>query len=76
MKILSIETSCDDTGITIMEATGGTKNASFKILADASNSQISCHIPFGGVYPALAKKEHAKNLPILFEQVMAESKTS
>lgn len=76
MKILSIETSCDDTGITIMEASGGTTNASFKILADASNSQISCHIPFGGVYPALAKKEHAKNLPILFEEVTKQAKLS
>ncbi|MDE2399747.1 MAG: tRNA (adenosine(37)-N6)-threonylcarbamoyltransferase complex transferase subunit TsaD [Patescibacteria group bacterium] len=74
MKILSIETSCDDTGITIMEVGGGTQNASFKILADASNSQIPKHIPYGGVYPALAKREHAKNLPILFEQVMIESK--
>lgn len=74
MKILSIETSCDDTGITIMEATGGITNASFKILADASNSQIASHIPYGGVYPALAKREHAKNLPILLKQVMEESK--
>lgn len=74
MKILSIETSCDDTGITIMEATGGITNAIFKILADASNSQIASHIPYGGVYPALAKREHAKNLPILLEQVMKESK--
>lgn len=74
MKILSIETSCDDTGITIMEVTGGMTNASFRVLADASNSQIPKHIPFGGVYPALAKKEHAKNLPILFESVMRESK--
>ncbi len=74
MKILSIESSCDDTGITIMEMTGGYGKASFKILADASNSQIPKHIPFGGVYPALAKKEHAKNLPILFKEVMLESK--
>lgn len=74
MKILSIESSCDDTGITIMEMTGGYGKASFKILADASNSQIPKHIPFGGVYPALAKKEHAKNLPVLFKEVMLESK--
>ncbi len=74
MKILSIETSCDDTGITIMEATGGITNASFKVLADSSNSQIKLHIPFGGVYPALAKREHAKNLPILLEEVLKQSK--
>ncbi|HEV7702268.1 MAG TPA: tRNA (adenosine(37)-N6)-threonylcarbamoyltransferase complex transferase subunit TsaD [Candidatus Paceibacterota bacterium] len=74
MKILSIETSCDDTGITILEAKGGATNASFKILADASNSQIVSHIPYGGVYPALAKREHAKNLPILFEEVLKQAK--
>jgi N6-L-threonylcarbamoyladenine synthase len=74
MKILSIETSCDDTGITIMEAKGGVKSASFKVLADASNSQIPIHIPHGGVYPMLAKREHAKNLPILLEEVMKQAK--
>ncbi len=74
MKILSIETSCDDTGITIMEAIGGVKNASFKVLADSANSQIAAHIPYGGVYPALAKREHQKNLPILLEQVLLEAK--
>jgi len=74
MKILSIETSCDDTGITIMEVTGGHSNASFKVLADSSNSQIPIHIPYGGVYPVLAKREHAKNLPILLENVLFESK--
>jgi len=73
MKILSIETSCDDTGVTIMEASGGRTNATFKILAHALLSQIKLHIPFGGVYPALAKREHEKNLPILLEQVLKEA---
>ncbi|OGI59690.1 hypothetical protein A2814_01320 [Candidatus Nomurabacteria bacterium RIFCSPHIGHO2_01_FULL_38_19] len=73
MKILSIETSCDDTGITIIEAKGSTTNASFKVLADASNSQIPIHIPYGGVYPALAKREHTKNLPILLEACLKEA---
>jgi N6-L-threonylcarbamoyladenine synthase len=74
MKILSIETSCDDTAITIMEVKGGTKKPSFKILANVSNSQIKIHVPYGGVYPMLAKREHIKNLPILLEQVLKETK--
>lgn len=74
MKILSIETSCDDTAITIFEAKGGTTNAQFKILANNSNSQIPLHIPHGGVYPMLAKGEHTKNLPILFEKTLKEAK--
>lgn len=74
MKLLSIETSCDDTGITIMEVSGGYTNASFKVLAHTSNSQIPIHIPYGGVYPVLAKREHKKNLPILLEQALKISK--
>lgn len=74
MKILSIETSCDDTGITIMEVKGGVTNAEFKVLAHTSNSQIPTHVPYGGVYPMLAKREHAKNLPILLEEALLKSK--
>src|SRR3989338_773257 len=73
MIILSIETSCDDTGISIMEVKGGINNASFKVLADISNSQIKIHIPYGGVYPMLDKKEHIKNLPILLEQALKQA---
>ncbi|MFH1201136.1 MAG: tRNA (adenosine(37)-N6)-threonylcarbamoyltransferase complex transferase subunit TsaD [bacterium] len=74
MKILSIETSCDDTGISILEAKGGMTNASFKVLANNSNSQINLHIPFGGVVPMLAKREHIKNLPVLLNKVLKKSK--
>ena len=70
MKILSIETSCDDTGITLMEAKGGTKNSVFRVLAHTSNSQIKKHIPYGGVVPMLAKREHIKNLPILLGKIL------
>ena len=81
IKILSIETSCDDTGISILEVhppkagkKGGTKNVSFKVLANNSNSQINIHIPYGGVYPVLAKREHAKNLPIVLEASLKQAK--
>ena len=74
MKILSIETSCDDTGVTMREAKGDIKNASFKILANTSNSQVKIHAPYGGVYPTLAKREHIKNLPILLAEVLRKNK--
>lgn len=82
MKILSIETSCDDTGISIIEARldsarqakGGTTNASFKVLANNVSSQVNLHIPYGGVFPALAKREHIKNLPIILEKILKETK--
>jgi len=65
MKILSIETSCDDTSIAIIE-TRGRKRVSFNILSNIVSSQIEIHKKWGGVYPALAKREHKKNLtPVL-----------
>ena len=73
MKILSIETSCDDTGISVMEAKGSIRDASFKILANNSNSQIKIHIPYGGVYPVLAKREHEKNLPLMLEASLKQA---
>jgi len=74
MKILSIETSCDETGISIIEAKKSGKNVSFKVLANSLNSQIKIHAPFGGVFPALAKREHTKNLPILFEKTLKKAR--
>ncbi len=72
MKILSIETSCDDTGISILEAKGATAKASFKVLADSL--AIQDHAQYGGVFPMMAKKEHLKNLPILLEKVLKKTK--
>jgi N6-L-threonylcarbamoyladenine synthase len=74
MKILSIETSCDETGISIMEVKGGIANASFKVLGNNVASQIEVHIPYGGVFPALAKREHIKNLPIVLEKTLKQAK--
>jgi len=70
MKILSIETSCDETGISILEIKGNKKNPIFEVLANSLNSQIKIHAPFGGVYPMLAKREHIKNLPILLKKTL------
>ena len=66
MKILAIETSCDETAISIIEAKGGHKTPQFKIIADTIISQVELHKEYGGVFPSLAKREHTKNLlPIL-----------
>ncbi|MEI8174792.1 MAG: tRNA (adenosine(37)-N6)-threonylcarbamoyltransferase complex transferase subunit TsaD [bacterium] len=74
MKILSIETSCDDTAISIMNAKRSTTSTSFTVLANNLNSQIDIHIPYGGVYPVLAKREHNKNLPIVLEASLIQAK--
>lgn len=66
MKILAIETSCDETAISILECAGDEHAATFKVLGNALLSQIDIHREFGGVFPAIAKREHAKNLvPVL-----------
>ncbi|MDD5032929.1 MAG: tRNA (adenosine(37)-N6)-threonylcarbamoyltransferase complex transferase subunit TsaD [Candidatus Pacebacteria bacterium] len=66
MRILAIETSCDETAISVVEATGIFPNARFKILSNIISSQIKIHAKWGGVVPTLAKREHQKNLvPVL-----------
>lgn len=70
MKILGIETSCDETGIALVEASGGLKNPRFRVLKNLVASQIKIHAPFGGVVPNLAKREHEKNLPILLKRLL------
>jgi len=72
MKILAIETSCDETGIAIVEAMKTGESFSFTVLKNALLSQAQLHAEYGGVYPNLAKREHQKNLPILFEQFKDE----
>jgi len=74
MRILGIETSCDETGISVIEATGGFTKPRFKVLSNAVSSQIKIHRPFGGVVPMLAKREHIKNLPIVLEAALREAK--
>ena len=65
MIILAIETSCDDTGIAIIKASGK-KRPRFEILSNVVSSQVEVHRKWGGVYPTLAKREHQKNLvPVL-----------
>lgn len=69
MRILAIETSCDETAFALLEATGGIQNPRFSITKNLVTSQIPIHRPFGGVVPNLAKREHLINLPILFEEM-------
>jgi N6-L-threonylcarbamoyladenine synthase len=68
MRILAIETSCDETAIALIEASGGLRNPKFKILKNLVASQIKIHAPYGGVVPNLAKREHLRNLPILLQK--------
>lgn len=73
MKILAIETSCDESAIAILEATGDDKSARYKVLGNALVSQIDLHRQYGGVFPALAKREHAKNLTPILENALTQA---
>jgi len=67
-NILAIETSCDETAIAILSATESAERADFRLRANIVHSQIAIHAPYGGVFPALAKREHSRNLvPVLKE---------
>lgn len=73
MNILSIETSCDETAISIIRSHNDQQSPNFKVLSDLVISQIETHAEYGGVFPALAKREHAKNLIPLLEQSLKEA---
>lgn len=66
MYILSIETSCDETALSLVKTEGSFPHASYDILGNELWSQIDIHKEYGGVFPALAKREHATTIvPLL-----------
>lgn len=74
MKVLAIETSCDETGIALVEAKKVGDGFAFKTLGVAAlSSQAKLHAEYGGVFPNLAKREHQKNLPILYREFANET---
>ena len=72
MNILAIETSCDETGVALLEASGTVRAPRVRVLENLVTTQIPIHREFGGVVPNLAKREHLKNLPVLFGQLRAK----
>ena len=71
MRILAIETSCDDTSVAILEAS---KTGGFNVLSNVIASQIEVHKKYGGVYPMMAKREHQKNLLSVLIKSLKEAK--
>ena len=66
MKVLGIETSCDETGVAIYDTDKG-------LLAHQLYSQIQLHEQFGGVVPELASRDHIRKLLPLVESVLSDS---
>lgn len=73
MLILSIETSCDETAISLVEATGEFPHATYEIHGNALWSQIDIHREYGGVFPMLAKREHVVTIVPMLEKAIKES---
>lgn len=68
MRVLGIETSCDETGVAIYDSQEG-------LLAHEIYSQIDIHAVHGGVVPELASRDHVRKTLPLIEQVMKDSNT-
>ena len=73
MLILSIETSCDETAISLVETTGEFPHATYEIQGNALWSQIDVHREYGGVFPMLAKREHVATIVPMLEKAIAEA---
>ena len=66
MRILGIETSCDETGVAVYDTELGLR-------AHALFSQVALHAEYGGVVPELASRDHVRKLLPLVRQILAES---
>jgi N6-L-threonylcarbamoyladenine synthase len=67
MRVLGIESSCDETGIALYDSENG-------LLAHALYSQIALHAEYGGVVPELASRDHIRKTLPLINEVLAQAK--
>ena len=66
MRILGIESSCDETGIALYDTEQG-------LLSHALYSQVALHAEYGGVVPELASRDHIRKTLPLIDQVLADA---
>lgn len=66
MRILGLETSCDETGVAVYDTERG-------LLADALHSQVDLHAVYGGVVPEIASRDHLRRLLPLVRDVLARA---
>lgn len=64
--ILAIDTSCDDTSVAVLRGN--------KILSSEVSSQVEIHAKWGGVVPDIARREHERNIPIVYETALKKAK--
>ena len=73
MKILGIETSCDDTAMAIVEVSAESNSARYDVLSNVISGQVEIHAKYGGVVPTLAAREHAKNFTPVLQRTLEEA---
>lgn len=73
MLILGIESSCDETGVALVDASG---NGTPRLLGDALHSQIEMHQAYGGVVPELASRDHIRRVLPLTDAALAQAGVS
>ncbi|MCG8047684.1 MAG: tRNA (adenosine(37)-N6)-threonylcarbamoyltransferase complex transferase subunit TsaD [Candidatus Thiodiazotropha endolucinida] len=66
MRVLGIETSCDETGVAVYDSEKG-------LLAHALHSQVDLHADYGGVVPELASRDHVRKLLPLVRQLFQDA---
>ncbi len=67
MKVIGIDTSCDDTSVAVYNGTTG------EILSNIISSQYSAHKPYGGVVPEIAAREHLNNMEPVFNKALRDA---
>ncbi|MDP2418689.1 MAG: tRNA (adenosine(37)-N6)-threonylcarbamoyltransferase complex transferase subunit TsaD, partial [Hydrogenophaga sp.] len=70
MLILGIESSCDETGVALVDASG---SGTPRLLGHALHSQIEMHQAYGGVVPELASRDHIRRVLPLTDAVLAQA---
>ena len=69
MKILAIESSCDETAAAVVE--NGTN-----VLSNVINTQIDLHKKFGGVVPEVASRKHIENISDVIDKALSDAKVT
>ena len=66
--VLAFDTSCDDTSVSVLKGR--------KVLSSVVSSQVDIHAQWGGVVPDIARREHEKNIPMVYDEALKKAKVS
>ena len=66
--IIAFDTSCDDTSVAVLKGR--------RVLSSIVSSQVEIHAKWGGVVPDIARREHEKNIPMVYEQALKKAKVN